>query len=295
METILEKYKIIKEFALGDSMVQKYIVEKDGQKCLLRIYDGRFMKGRYDSFENVSKLSQNGILVPEIYDIGTFDQGKKGYQLVQWIEGDSLDKKLNTPLEEINYGKQVGEALYQMHHVEVNESVNLQRKYEESLNRKRMRLREKKITFDDAVLYSYAFSHTALLSAYGPSIIHGDLHPGNIVIHDNQIYFIDLDVCKKDFSWRDLTCFSCNRTYPYFYTSMICSYFKGNIPNDFFKIYYLYGILYSLDYLLYCHRMPNKSLEEGLKRMNDFLEDSHSFQLDEPTWFDMKILKKERL
>ena len=62
----INRYKIIKKFPLGSSSVQKYIVEKDNKIFLLRLYDIRFIDGRYRVFNNIRILHDNGIAVPEI-------------------------------------------------------------------------------------------------------------------------------------------------------------------------------------------------------------------------------------
>ena len=82
--------------------------------------------------------------------------------------------------------------------------------------------------------------------------------------------------------------------YPKFYTVLIDEYFNGNVPEEFWLIYNLYGVLYCLDNILYCNRMNNKSLKDGQDTFNQFLENSNYFTELKPKWFDEKILRKER-
>lgn len=106
---------------------------------------------------------------------------------------------------------------------------------------------------------------------------------------------MDLDVCKNEFAWIDLSINVCNLDYPEFYTALISEYSDNNIPADFWIIYNLYGSLYCLDYILYCHIMDDKILEDGTIVLKKFLDYSDEFSLLKPKWFDnCKVLRKEK-
>lgn len=124
-------------------------------------------------------------------------------------------------------------------------------------------------------------------------IIHGDLHPGNIIVKNNEIYFIDLDVCKKDFVWIDLITNVCNMDASTFYTTLTSKYFKDNIPKNFWGIYNLYGILYCIDYILYCNRIKYKTLSNGVEKYQEFLDFTNNLSNMKPKWFNEKVLRKE--
>ena len=150
-----------------------------------------------------------------------------------------------------------------------------------------------KINLDD--VYKFILNESTILKDRPTSIIHGDFHPGNIVLKEDKIYFIDLDVCKKDYAWIDLSTNACNMDFPKFYVSSIKEYFDNNIPNDFWIIYNLYGILYCLDYILYCMRIDGKTLEDGIRQMQEFLNYTDNFSSLQPDWFNDKKIRKERL
>lgn|GEM_PF-2703089 len=292
----INRYKIIKEISLGDSSVQKYIVEKENKIFMLRLYDIRFMDNRYKAFNNIRILHDKGIAVPKIYDFGELSDNKHGYAVVDWIAGVSLDNLLTDDSLIDKYGKMVAEELLKMHSIDTNENIDIYDKFIKSFNKKINKLKNLGIDYPFSVLESFVLDNSKVLKELDTSIIHGDFHPGNIVINGDRVYFIDLDVCKNDFAWIDLSTNACSFDYPKFYTVLIIEYFDNNIPDNFWIIYNLYGSLYCLDYILYCSRKDNKTLEDGTTVLKKFLDYSDEFSLLTPKWFDNnKVLRKERL
>lgn len=281
-------YIVVKSLDTGASSVKKYIITKSGIKYLLRLYNVKFMKSRYETFNNMKFLLKRGINVPNVYEYGELPNSKYGYAIIQWIDGIPLNNKLLTEKENFTYGKLAGSELLKFHDVSMSSDVDIYKKYYNSLYKKINKIANLNIHFNTKEMENFISSHISLLKNQKCSIIHGDFHPGNIVISNDRLYFIDLDVCKKDLPWSDLTTNSCNMDYPLFYTSVIYEYFKGNIPNEFWIIYNLYGCLYCLDYLLYCVRMNNKTVNDGIEKINEFLKFTNNLSLLEPEWFNKK-------
>lgn len=262
---------------------------------MLRLYDIRFMDSRYRAFNNIRILNDKGIAVPEIYDFGQFSDNKHGYAVVDWIDGVSLDNLLIDDSLIIKYGKIVAEELLKMHNIDTNEKTDIYDKFINSFNKKINKLKNLGIDYTSSVLELFVLDNIKYLKELDTSIIHGDFHLGNIIVNDDRICFIDLDVCKNDFAWIDLSTNACNLDYPKFYTILINEYFNNSIPDNFWIIYNLYGSLYCLDYILYCNRMGNKTLEDGVTVVNKFLYYSDEFSSLKPRWFDnSKILRKEK-
>ena len=121
-------------------------------------------------------------------------------------------------------------------------------------------------------------------------VIHGDFHPGNIIIdNNNKLVFIDMDVCKISHSWEDLASNACNMEFPDFYSSVIVNYFNGEVPEKFWQVYNLYGCLYVLDYILYTLRINGKTLKDGQEKLQEFLEFTNYFQNFIPSWFNKEV------
>ena len=284
----------IEEFNRGASSVEKYLITRDDEKYLLRIYDGRFMDSRYKAFKNMKILYENDISIPYIYEYGKLKDNLHGYAIVEWIDGKPLDKLITSFDKVLLYGKEAALELLKMHSIEPTTEVDIYEKFLSSLAKKLRKVKELGVILDYDLINSYVLKYSDILKNKKTSIIHGDIHPGNMIINDNKLFFIDLDVCNNDFSWIDLTTNACNMDYPKFYTVLIDEYFNGNVPEEFWLIYNLYGVLYCLDNILYCNRMNNKSLKDGQDTFNQFLENSNYFTELKPKWFDEKILRKER-
>lgn len=291
----LEDYLIVEKINSGASSVEKYKLYKDNKYYLLRIFDARFMKSRYKALENMEKLLENGISVPKIYSKGLLNE-KKGYALLEWIDGISLEKKLTDIETEIQYGEVVAKELLKMHNINVPSKIIICDRFIESFSKKLTKVLDLKIEKEGIILLrDYVMKHKNILKELKDnSIIHGDFHPGNIIIDNNKPIFIDMDVCTISHPWEDLTSNACNMEFPNFYSSVIENYFQNNIPIEFWKIYNLYGSLYILDYILYTLRTNGKSLIDGEHKLKEFLNFNNYFESDIPEWFneDIKLRRK---
>lgn len=289
----INDYTLISKINSGASSVEKYKVYKDGKYYLLRLFDVRFMNSRYKALYNIETLYMNGINVPKVYEKGILND-TKGYALLDWIDGISLDEILISSELEIQYGKIAADELIKMHNVKTNDKVMIYDKYIKSFKNKVNKIASLEIEYFFIDLFKdYVNENSKLLNELNSnSIIHGDFHPGNIVISNNKLVFIDLDVCKISTPWEDLASNTCNMNFPNFYSSVVLNYFNGNIPKEFWKTYYLYGCLYTLDYILYTLRTEGKTLKDGIEKMNTFLDFTDKFQNEMPKWFNKEINAK---
>lgn len=284
---------LISKINSGASSVMKYKVYKDGKYYLLRLFDIRFMKSRYVALSNIETLYINEINVPKVYENGILND-TKGYALLEWIDGVSLDEILVDRELEIQYGKLVAKELAKMHDVKANNKAMLFENYIKSFEKKIKKIVNLGIDkFPIDLFENYVREYSKLLKKLpGNSIIHGDIHPGNIVVNNNKIWFIDLDACKVSNPWEDLSSNACNMDFPNFYSSIVFNYFNSNIPKEFWQVYYLYGSLYIIDYILYTLRTEGKALEDGIGKLNTFLDFTDNFHCEVPKWFNSNVNKK---
>lgn len=293
---VIRGYLVIGKLNSGASSVEKYKVYKNGKYYLLRLFDARFMNGRYRALQNMEILYKNDISVPKVYEKGILNN-KNGYAILDWIEGISVEQVLTNPELETQYGKLVSNELLKIHDIIVEEKVKVYDKYIESFSKKINKI----INLEIEPMYiklirDYVEENIIILKQLSRNcIIHGDFHPGNIIINNNKIVFIDLDVCKISHPWEDLTSNACNMEFPNFYSSVITNYFNRDIPKEFWKVYNLYGCLYTLDYILYTLRIDTKTLENGKETMKTFLNFTDNFQRDVPKWFNDELNIKKKL
>lgn len=283
----ISNYQLVGSISSGASPILKYILKRDNKLYLLRLYNTEFFQGRINAFNNMKLLSQKGIKVPQVMEYQTLDKEKYSYAIIEYIEGTSLDKVL-TPENEEFYGELVGKKLRDFHQVS-SRQIDVKDKYLRSIEKKLKRISDQKIDINLDELINYIEQNKQYLEGTTSSIIHGDFHPGNLILSEDDIYFIDLDVCKENHPYSDLSSNADNSDYRKFYSSLINSYFDNTPPEDFWRIYNLYGIMYLLDYILYAKRegMPLSIAE---KQIEEFLKNNNHFST-EPSWY--KVKRKE--
>ena len=283
----ISNYQLVGSISSGASPILKYILKRDNKLYLLRLYNTEFFQGRINAFNNMKLLSQKGIKVPQVMEYQTLDKERYSYAIIEYIEGTSLDKVL-TPENEEFYGELVGKKLRDFHQVS-SRQIDVKDKYLRSIEKKINRITDQKIDINLDELIDYIEQNKQYLEGTTSSIIHGDFHPGNLILSEDDIYFIDLDVCKENHPYSDLSSNADNSDYRKFYSSLINSYFDNTPPEDFWRIYNLYGIMYLLDYILYAKRegMPLSIAE---KQIEEFLKNNNHFST-EPSWY--KVKRKE--
>jgi len=291
-----EDYLVVEKINSGESSDEKYKLYKNNKYYLLRIFDARFMNSRYKALENIEMLLKNGISVPKIYSKGLLTE-EKGYALLEWIDGTSLEKKITDIETEIQYGEYAAKELLKMHNINISSQIAIYDRFIESFSKKIKKVLELEIGKENIMLLrDFVMKHlNTLKELKGNSIIHGDFHPGNIIVDDNKLVFIDMDVCAISHPWMDLTSNACNMEFPNFYSSVIKNYFQNNIPMEFWEVYNLFGSIYILDYILYTLRIDGKSLVDGEQKLKEFLKFTNYFQSDIPNWFkkDIKARRKK--
>ncbi|MBQ4584065.1 MAG: aminoglycoside phosphotransferase family protein [Bacilli bacterium] len=286
----LEEYIVVEKINYGASSVEKYKLYKDNKYYLLRIFDARFMKSRYKALDNMEILLKNGIYVPKIYSKGLLTE-EKGYALLEWIDGISLENKLTDIEKEIQYGADIAKELLKMHNINIPNNIIIYDRFIQSFTKKLTKVLDLEIDKESIILlHDFVMKHKNILKELkGNCIIHGDFHPGNIIFDGNRLVFIDMDVCTISHPWEDLTSNACNMKYPNFYSSVIENYFQNNIPMEFWNVYNLFGSLYILDYILYTLRSDGKSLFDGEQKLKEFLNFANYFQSDIPKWFNKDV------
>ena len=273
-------FRVIKELDNGASSVKKTLIDYMRQTCLLREYDKRFMDDRRESFDNATRLYNNGVNVPKIYKVGD------GYSIVEWIEGIPLDELLRHTGDDKKYASLVGKELLKMHSVEPHEQRSIYLQYLHSYNKKMKRIKDLGIDINLDNIVDYVYQHVGVLRDLPTNIVHGDFHPGNIVISDQKPYMIDLDVCKERNGIYDLASASIIENYPAFYYNLINNYYNGKIPKDFWTIFNLYSIIYILDYIFYSYRMF-RDTESAKEKLRDF-EKSNGYYDGEAYWYTLQ-------
>ncbi len=265
----MKDYRVVKQMDAGGSPIIKTILEKDGKLFIHRKYNPKYMGSRYKAFE--IRDSIDDINMPKLEEHGL------DYAIYEFIDGDVLSSLSE---EEIaNYAHLAAIELRKLHEIESNE-VDIFQKYNKSLESKLSKidcLSPKQIE----LILRYIKDNVDILKERKAAVIHGDFHPGNIVVNDKGLYLIDLDMLRFDERYKDLV--NIFGTYRDFYNRLYSSYFDQSIPNDFYIINHLYSILLILDYINYSKREFNDT-DKGLKVFNEYMNSTNNLKMKKPSW-----------
>lgn len=263
----MKDYRVIKNIDIGGSPIIKTILEKDGKLFILRKYNPKFMDGRLKAFE--LRNSIDDVNMPRIEEHG------KDYAIFEYIAGDVLTDKNNID----DYSIMAANELKKLHKRESSD-VNLFQKYNKSLESKLSKINCLN-SMQLEIINEYIDKNVEILKNRKASIIHGDFHPGNIVVNENELYLIDLDMLRIDEKYRDLV--NIFGTYKNFYNKLYETYFNKSIPEEFYIINHLYSILLTLDYINYSKREFN-DINKGLKVFNEYMESTNYLKEKKPKW-----------
>ncbi len=284
-----KNYTIEKILFTGDSPVKKYLLLKDSKKYILRLYNQNFISSRLVAFNNIKKLYVNGIHVPKPIEIGSCNDSQYAYMILEWVNGKSIEDliKSNNEQTAIQFGIKSGQELRKLHSVESYNNPNIFLEYKEKISKKKAKFLSLGLRYDDILfIFDYLEKSRSLLHNNQSSIIHGDIHAGNIILSDdNKQFFIDLDVCKKSASWYDLASNACLLNNNMYYVGLFDGYFNEKIPDTFWEVYTFYGCLHCLDYILYSIRCEKLDLDHGLKILNNFLNSTRGLDNFIPEWY----------
>lgn len=290
--TISNTWTKIKKIEYGWSSDEKYYIEDNkNAKYLLRISTGDTYEQKRKEFKIIKKFNTLDFKMSRAIEFGYFNEHKNVYMLLSWIEGCSLEEKLNSlpEIEQYRLGLYSGEILKQIHSIPVHPqdvpSINkipkkllqLQR-YEDSLVR---------IPNDETAI-AFVKSNIDMLCKSSPVYKHGDFHVGNL------IYTPDRTVGVIDFNrWE------CGDKYEEFYkvqsfdveqsiafsVGEIKGYFKGNPPIGFWKIQAIYVAHASLYSIKWAEKFGQREVDGMTKRCLEAFDHYDNFNLIIPKWY----------
>lgn len=122
------------------------------------------MQSRYNAFNNMKILCQNGIKVPNVYEFGELNSIKKGYAIIEWIEGQPLNELLFNDKNSMKYGTIVADELKKMHQVINATNVNLKINYLNSLKKKIEKIKSLNININYNFIFEYVHENIDIIT-----------------------------------------------------------------------------------------------------------------------------------
>lgn len=287
----------------GHSRASRYICEKNNQKYFIKIYNNN----RVEDLLKIDKVYKEvGIPTANIIEIGYLEENDKTYAVYEYIDGKTL-KELTKELE-INelekIGNRVGTYLARFKAIKgnkekVKKSYELEFKklidnlyfmkeeYEQKENKKLALIDLDRLCKNFIEYKEYVYNSEC-------SFIHGDINLGNVIVKNDETYFIDTNGGKYSFRALD---FRGNCWYGWdgenkekeqsIYRGIYKGLFNGNIPEEFNKEL-SFTIIY--EFLLKVFEPVKtgniENLENTFNKFNDIFDRTHYFENYKFEWFN---------
>lgn len=245
-----EKEQIRKE---GDAPQKFCVSAPDHTKYLLRIAGDGERSVSEDMFRMQQKAAAAGIPMSRPVEMGTW--GKEEYILETWIDGTNAERAMPGLPEarQYAYGLEAGRILRKLHSIpvpEIGETAEpmICRRLEEKLQA----YREEPEKYEKAYMFAeFLNENLSLLEKRPRSCLHGDCHPGNMIIsRSGRLFFIGFSRSFYGDPWEEFRYIGrCVRNSPLFSSGMINGYFDGDVPEKFWKVLLTYisaGLLSSM-------------------------------------------------
>ena len=137
------------------------------------------------------------------------------------------------------------------------------------------------------LLLSYLIGKLPIVNSRNRTIVHGDVHTGNILItEDEDVVFIDLDHVRFGDPYMDLVYASNligSRTDRNTYYAFLKDYFETGIPRDFWPVVNFYSICKAI-VIMKAEREPGANGKRMLS-IERLIQQHGGFKEEEPRWY----------
>ena len=285
-------WKKISKVNKGWSADEKYYIETDsGEKLLLRISDLSVFDEKRREFEAIKKFSALGFEMSAPVDFGLCENGERVFMLLTWVDGLDLERVLpGLPLEQqYALGRKAGLILRQIHSLPLTEEeVPLQTKLAKKERQLERYLHSDLRMPGDQPALDYFERNKDLLWKQPPAYLHGDFHPGNMILTSSgDLALIDFNRWEIGDPYEEfykLESFGTEASVP-FCIGEIDSYFSDNIPEEFWKTMAVYVAHASLFSIKWAEPFGQAEVDQMTARCRRALQDYAGFQQSIPNWY----------
>lgn len=283
-----EKYKQISKGMSGD---EKYHCIKDGKEFLLRISAVDKYEDIKVEFERLRRMNSANLPVPEAIDLFQSDDRTKIFTLLSWMTGEEVDKVLPRMniREQYEYGFQAGDILHKIHeNSTVSESPpGWYERYFEVIQPRLDAYRRERIPFEGSEnVFKFLDENKQLLSTRPIIRMHGDYHTGNLIVNEGKLYVIDWHVV--DFDNLGDPWYEFNRLaieYPSYAKGQIDSYFRHNVPDEFWKLFAFYLSSSAITSIVWAKYWAPDELENIMELNRSVLKMFDNMENPIPQWY----------
>lgn len=276
----------------GWSSDDKYYIEDDKhEKFLLRISQSDLYMQKKREFDIIQKFNKLNFPMSRAVDFGHLNNKESVYMLLSWVEGQPLEKVIQSLSEEEQYslGVEAGTILKNIHSLKVDssdiaKSTKISRKllqldwYEESSVR----------IPNDEIALTYVKNNIDKLCKLPAVYEHGDFHIGNLIYTpERKIGVIDFNRWECGDRYEEfykIQSFDVEVSIP-FSVGQIQEYFNGEPPIDFWEIQAVYVAHASLYSIKWAEAFGIEEVKGMRKRCLNAFSDYNNFSEIIPRWY----------
>jgi len=300
----------IKPINKGYSYDEKYLLTaKTGKQFLVRITksdDPRVLTGRKEMYNLMERLTRYSSLVPRSRACWVSFDTYSCIMIHEYMEGVDGEESLHqySPYIQYEIGYHAGIELKKLHQLAAPATLpswyerkkQKHERYCDVCDQEHLAPEE----LDLEPVHRYIAENIHLMKEVSQTFQHDDYHPANLIINNGKLTGI-IDFNRYD--WGDpihdfykLAYFSCNISVP-FSRGQIDGYFKGDIPQDFWKRYALYNAMSIIPSIVWFSRMASRKefrneLKKAIIYIRTLIDDHQGFAKVIPGWYSGSISKK---
>lgn len=285
-------WQVIKQINEGWSMDKKYYVEdKEKNKFLIRIAEGSLYEEKQKEYQFLQKANKIDAVMSQAVEFGTCNEEQSVYMILTWVEGEPLNECLGSlPIEEqYALGLEAGRILKAIHQIKVaKEDRHLQDRKQRKLGGiEKYKLSSNRIPNDESII-TYVEENIHLLNPYPAVYLHGDFHPGNMILTpDGKLGIIDFNRWKYGDQYEEfykIQSFAKEISIP-FSKGQIDGYFDYEPPEIFWKVLSVYVAHAALYSIVWAEKFGDEEVEGMKRRCYEAIEDYEYFDKIVPKWY----------
>ncbi|MBP2133393.1 aminoglycoside phosphotransferase (APT) family kinase protein [Methanomicrobium sp. W14] len=295
--------KGVERIEKGFSFDKKYLVFGDsGKKYILRISplsEAGILDKKKAEFEVIKRVSSVSSLVPKTYYFGVSGDESFCYMLLDYISGDDGEESLPKLSGDVQYdlGCSAGRELSKIHGVDAPAGTDGWYEHQsEKMKKKWDAFKESGIKtgiIDIDRLSGYLLENESCMNCKRQSFLHGDYHPGNLIVTDKKLSGI---VDFNRYGWGDPVYdflkagyFTTQVSVP-FARGQVDGYNSGRPSSEFWKKYAFYVAAMIIPDILWSHWYSLKTgspdqTELSWERVKRVYSDHDGFESDVPVWY----------